>query len=230
MKIHTNHTVIKRNSRIGMVSAFSAPILLLVGAQFITAERTSQLIALGLITLGFVSFQMGIVFRRYGQGAEVRFEEGLKKLGGEYHLFNFVTPAAHLLAGPAGIWVLVPRYLRGTLVYNEKRRRWKIRRDTFVQRVFGPLFGALGRPDLDFVSDTEALDHYLRKHWPHEWQPHVDGAIVVMNEEGQTEAANAPLPTLRLNKLAGFLLEQQRNNKMSASEIRQFIEHFTAAE
>lgn len=227
MKIHTNETVIKRNSRIGIISAFSAPVLLLIGAQFITTERTSQLIALALIVLGFIAFQMGVVFRRYGQGAELRFTEGLKKLGGEYHLFNFVTPAAHLLAGPAGLWILVPRYIRGTLVYNEKRRRWRVRRDTWANRLLGPLFGGLGRPDLDFVGDAEALDHYLRKHWPHDSHPHVDGAIVVMNDEGQAEAANAPLPTLRLSKLAGFVLDQQRNAKMTPGEIRQFIEHFT---
>ncbi|MBI3159637.1 MAG: hypothetical protein HYZ26_08580 [Chloroflexi bacterium] len=223
MKTYTNDALIKRNRRVGMISAFLAPVLMFVGAQISLSGRVGQLVSVGLILFAFVLFLVGIALRRYGQGAEVRLAEGLRKLDGNYALFNFTSPAAHLLAGPAGIWILVPRYVRGTLAYDERRRRWRVRRNRLADRLLGPLFGGIGRPDYDLAADADALDRYLQKHWNREAQPHVDAAIVVVNEDGSVDAENAHIPTLHVSKLRAYLRDHEKGARMSPQEIRHFI-------
>lgn len=230
MKIYDNTPLIKRNKQIGTVSALLAPVLMLVGAQFITASRESILISLALIVVAFILFQIGIVFRKYGQGGETRFAEALKKLDSAYTLFNFVSPAGHLLVGPAGIWILIPRFVRGTLAYNPKRRRWFVQRSSLLSKLLGPLFGGIGRPDFDLANDAEALDHYLRRHWDNESTPHIEGVIVVMNDEGEADAKDAPIPTIHLGKLRAFIRQREGKTPMNATTIRQFADLFIPAD
>ncbi|TAK13661.1 MAG: hypothetical protein EPO32_04490 [Anaerolineae bacterium] len=224
MKIYNNDALIKRNKQIGMVSALLAPVLMLVGAQFITTSREGLLISLALIVVAFILFQIGIALRKFGQGGEIRFAEALKKLDNTYSLFNFVSPAGHLLVGPTGIWILIPRFVRGTLTYNPKRRRWVVLRKSTLNKVLGPLFGSIGRPEFDLANDAEALDLFLQKHWEHEASPHIQGAIVVMNDEGDVDAKDAPVPAVHLGKLRAYIRQHEGKSQMSSGTLKQFTD------
>jgi hypothetical protein len=226
MKLLTNHALIKRNRSVGMAAALLAPVLMTIGAFVNPAGQGGFLLTLGLVLLALILFLVGLALRRFGLGAENRLAEALRKLDDSYTLFNFVSPAAHLLVGPAGIWILVPRYVRGTLVYNPRRRRWQVRRDRPADRLLGPIFGGLGRPDYDLAADADALDRFLHKRWTRPNPPHVDAAIVVINDEGAADAAAAPVPTLHISKLRAFLREREGKGQMKPAALREIAALF----
>ena len=45
-------------------------------------------------------------------------DQALKGLDKKYTLYHYSIPVSHLLVGPAGVWILLPYYQRGTITYK----------------------------------------------------------------------------------------------------------------
>ena len=71
----------------------------------------------------------------------------------------------HLLLGPSGIWVLLPRHQTGKIIYQKGR---------FKQKGGGILQGYLrmfaqegmGRPDLELEGEIDAVKRFIKKKLP----------------------------------------------------------------
>jgi len=227
MIIETNEKLIRRNSRIGQY-AMVAGLLVLVGGMVISF-RYEQYFNLSLVALllGFLLSQVGIYFsNRWGRRPrpDELLNQALKGLDNKYALYHYQTPAAHLLVGPAGVWVLAPRHQRGTITYEKGRYR---------QKGGGLLMGylklfaqeGLGRPDLEILGEAESIHKFLAKILPeNESPPPVQAALIFTNPDTEIvidENANPPAETMHLSKLKDFIRKKAKSKPIPQNKAQE---------
>ena len=165
MKVVIDEKVIKRNAKIGQIITVVSLAILGAG-MFITFQRPELLgVSIGALLLGFLLSQVGIYFtNKWGRSPrpDEQITLALKGLDKRYALYHYQTPVSHLLVGPAGVWVLIPKHQRGTITY--RKNRWKQSGGGIIQNYL-KIFAqeGIGRPDLEIESDTEGIEKYLGK-------------------------------------------------------------------
>jgi hypothetical protein len=206
MEIISNDRLIKRNARIGQVTSIGG-LIILAGGMFISFTRP-EMFSISLIALlvGFGLSQIGIYFgNRWGRRPrpDEMLNDALKGLDGRYSLYHYATPTSHLLVGPAGVWVLMPRQQAGTITYDENKNRWRQKGGNLYLKIFAQ--ENLGRPDLEIGAEIHAVTSFLEEHLDQEEIPDVQAALVMTNEKCEVDAENAPAPTLEKRKLKDFV-------------------------
>jgi hypothetical protein len=222
MRIVTNQKLIRRNARIGQVTSLVALAILAVG-MYITFKMPDKVAySLGALLIGFFLSQMGIYYgNRWGRSPrpDEVLDRSLKGLGREYTIYHYVTPAAHLLIGPAGIWTLLPYYQAGMITYQ--KGRWRVKGGGFVQsylRIFGQ--ENLGRPNLEAGSEIEALNRHLKRLLPEGSElPQIKAALLFTNPKAELKVEEAPLPSLAPKELKEFLREQAKGRPIEAATL-----------
>jgi hypothetical protein len=229
MNIITNEKLIKRNTRIAQIAGLTG-LAVLAGSMILVFTRPEQFgLTWGLLLAGFLLSQVGIYFtNRWGRRPrpDEHLTNALKGLGRDYSIFHFTTPTPHLLVGPAGVWVLLPHYQRGTITYE--RGRWRQRGGGFLlnyMKIFGQ--EGLGRPDLEIDAEKESILRFLRKLMPDSEISAVQAALVFTNEDAQLiDLDEAPAPTLPAKKLKEFIRKTAKTKPLStlkAKEIQDAI-------
>ena len=144
MRIVKNEKLIKRNSRIGQYTSFAALAVLGVG-MYISMKRPDLFFyAVLALILGFTMTQIGMFFsNRWGRSPrpDEQLDAALKGLPGDTVLYHYVTPASHLLVGPAGVWILQTHHQKGKVTYD--RNRWRV--SGGGRRVAAPMAAAVAR-------------------------------------------------------------------------------------
>jgi hypothetical protein len=229
MEIISNDGLIRRNARIGQVTSLVG-LTVLAGGMFISFTR-QDLFYLSMIALvvGFALSQVGIYFgNRWGRRPrpDEQLNTALKGLDGRYNLYHYRTPASHLLVGPAGVWVLLPRPVRGRITYDEHRRRWRQQGGNLYLKIFAQ--EGLGRPDLEVGAEVEAVRDYLQKLLPGSSLPEVQAALVFTSDRAEVEVDNAPIATMHLRKLKEFIRKAAKTKPLSAETLKQ-IQQFLPA-
>ncbi len=216
MKIIKNEKLIKRNGRIGQWTSMGALAVLGVG-MYLSFKRPDLFIySVGALIIGFMMTQVGMFFsNRWGRSPrpDEQLDAGLKGLPNDTNIYHYVTPASHLLVGPAGLWVLIPLHQRGHVVYQ--KNRWRLSGGGFMQ-AYMSVFGqeGLGRPELEVTTETEAVKKYLAKQLEEPDIPEVQGVLVFTNDQIQIEAEDAPLPALQIKKLKDFIRQKSKENSL----------------
>jgi hypothetical protein len=228
MKVITNDRLVKRNARIGQVATVSG-LLVLIGGMVISFRNPSYA-SLSWVALlaGFALSQVGLYFgNRWGRHPrpDELLDQGLKGLGEQYSIYHYETPAAHLLVGPSGLWVIMPYYQSGKIVYENNR--YKQKGGGFMQRYLR-LFGqeGLGRPELEASSAVEAIDKYIKKNIPDAEIKQPNVALVFINEKAELEVENAPVLTLLLKELKNNIRKPAKEKALSPEMIKQINELF----
>jgi hypothetical protein len=214
MRIVTNQKLVKRNARIGQVTTIVALVILGIG-MYITLKMPEKMgYSLGALLLGFFLSQTGIYYgNRWGRSPrpDQVLDRGLKGLGREYTIYHYVTPAAHLLAGPAGLWTLQPYYQSGTIAYE--KNRWRAKGGGFIQsymRIFGQ--ENLGRPEMEARAEVDALTRHLTRLLPEGTElPEINTALLFTHPNVELQAEAAPLPTMTPKDLKEFLRERAKS-------------------
>lgn len=227
MEIISNDRLIRRNARIGQIASI-AGLLVLAGGMYISFAR-QDLFFLSMIALltGFALSQVGIYFgNRWGRRPrpDELLNQALKGLDGRFSLYHYTTPTAHLLVGPAGVWVLIPRHQGGTITYDEARRRWRQRGGNLYLKIFAQ--ESIGRPDLEIPAEIEAVRRFLAARLGEEDLPELQAALVFTSERSALQADNAPYPTLSIKKLKDFIRKAAKNKPISvdlAEKINQAL-------
>lgn len=229
MDIISNERLIKRNARIGQISSLVG-LLVLGGGMYISFTRVDLFgLSLAALLVGFALSQVGIYFgNRWGRRPRLDelLNQALKGLDGRYKLYHYSTPASHLLVGPAGVWVLMPRYQRGNITFE--KGRWRQRGGNIYLKIFAQ--EALGRPDLEIASEIEAVKRHLRETWSEEDLPEINAALIFTHDRAEVDADNAPSPTLHIRKLKDFIRKTAKNKPISldkAKEIQQLLDGAT---
>src|SRR3990170_5583265 len=214
MEIISNERLIRRNARIGQISSIVG-LLVLAGGMYISFAQP-QLFSLSLAALlvGFALSQVGIYFgNRWNRRPrpDELLSQALKGLDGRYTLYHYGTTASHLLVGPAGVWVLLPRHQRGTISYE--KGRWRQKGGNLYLKIFAQ--EGLGRPDLEIQGEVASVERFLNKIFPEEEKQQVQAALVFTNDKTEVQADNAPSPTLHARKLKDFIRKTAKNKPIS---------------
>jgi hypothetical protein len=220
MEIISNEKLIRRNARIGQFSSI-AGLLILAGGMFVSFTRQDLFfISMMALLLGFILSQIGIFFgNRWGRRPrpDEMISQALKGLDGRYSLYHYASPTSHLLVGPAGVWVLMPRHQAGTITYDPVRHRWKQKGGNLYLKIFAQ--EGLGRPDLEIGSEVASVQTFLKKNLPDGKVPEVRAALVFTNDRASVEAEDAPVPTLQAKRLKELIRKQAKSKPLSPDQL-----------
>ena len=220
MKIIKNEKLIQRNGKIGNFTSLAALVVLGLG-MYISFTRTELFMySLGALLIGFTLTQIGMYMgNRYGRSPrpDEKLDAGFKGLPNEYAIYHYTTPVSHLLLGPGGIWVIKPYHQRGQVTF--KKNRWQMKGGGFLQS-YMRLFGqeSVGRPDIETDNEINSLKKYLAKQMDESDIPAIKALIVFTNDEVEIDAAEAPIPTLKVKQLKDFM-RQKAKGKTVSTEI-----------
>jgi hypothetical protein len=228
MEIHTNERLIKRNARIGQITSITG-LAILAGGMIISFTRPEMFsISLVALLIGFGLSQIGIYFgNRWGRRPrpDEVLDTSLKGLDGRYSIYHYTTPTSHLLVGPAGVWVLMPRHQAGTITYDENKNRWRQQGGNLYLKIFAQ--ENLGRPDLEVGSEIHAIASFLEERLGEEKVPEVSAALVMTNEKCVVDADNAPAPTLEEKKLKDFIKKTAKSKPISLDLVKEIQTAFS---
>ena len=219
MKIITNQKLVKRNQKIGQITTFASLGILALGLYLSFKQVYISWSFLALM-VGFILSQIGIFYgSRWGRSPrpDESITAALKGLDDKYSLYHYSSPVSHLLIGPAGIWILSPYYQKGTITYNEHKKRWVQKGGNLYMKIFAQ--EGMGRPDLEIQRLKEDMEKYIKKTLPDTTFPEIQTALVFTNETTQVEADNAPAPTLHIKKLKDFIRRQAKENLLNQELI-----------
>jgi len=217
MKVVTNTKLIKRNAKIGQYTSIGALVVLGIGLYISFKMPTKFIYSLGALLVGFFMSQIGMYYgNRWGRSPrpDEMIDKGLKGLGREYTIYHYVTAAAHLLVGPAGIWTLLPYYQSGVIVYEKKR--WKSKGGGFLQSYLR-LFGQenMGRPEIESETEIEATKRYLIKILPEGTEiPPVKALLLFTSPKVELKVVDAPLPAITPKDLKEFLRDNSKEQPL----------------
>jgi hypothetical protein len=223
MNVITNQALIRRNARIAQFSGLAGLAVLLGGMYFLFVQPEQFAIIWVMVLLGFILSQVGIYFtNRWGRRPrpDERLNQALKGLDHNYTLYHYTSPTGHLLVGPAGVWVLLPRYQRGTITYDKGRWRQK---GGGIGLAYMKFFGqeGLGRPDLEINAEVDSVEKFLKQHMSEEELPPVQAVLIFTNEKvNLQDVDDAPTPTMLPKKLKEFIRKQVKARPVSMDKIR----------
>ena len=228
MKIIKNEKLIKRNAKIGQYTNI-AGLLLVVGTivllmQFFnnpeSVSQNSTLLIWGVLFLGIALSQISMYFgSRFGRRPDEAIDKALKGLPGDFTAYHYSSPVPHLVVGPAGIWLLLPYFLRGKITY--RKNRWRVAGGGFAQgylRLFGQ--ETVGRPELEADGQISALvKQFKRKFEEGAEMPPVSAVLVFLDDHVEIEAEDAPLPAMHVKKLKEFLRKTAKEHPFPSTEL-----------
>lgn len=226
MNIATNEKLIRRNARISQISMVTG-LIVLAGGMFISFRSPEQF-GLSLVALlaGFALSQIGIYFgNRWGRRPrpDESLNQALKGLDGRYSMYHFITPASHLMVGPAGIWVFLPRNQRGTITYE--KGRWRQKGGGLLMNYL-KIFAqeGLGRPDLEIENEKSNVGKYLSNILADDNLPEINAALIFTNEQTVIdidENADLPAVTLPVGKLKDHLRKFAKTKPISLEKAKE---------
>lgn len=225
MRVVTNEKLYKRNTRLSLIGNLGG-MFLLVGSVFSLFNAPQQLGRyLLLLFLGILFVQVGAYFGRWNRRPDMALGNALRSLDNSYTLYNFSTPVSHLLVGPSGLWILIPRHTRGTITYDSRRKRWKAGGVGLFSR-FGQ--EGIGKPVQDASWEAEALDRYLQKHWL-DGDLRVQAALIFVDDRTEVDVTEAPLPTASIKKIKHVLRKNDPKASLRREQIEQLNRLFAQA-
>jgi hypothetical protein len=120
MNIITNLKLIRRYTILAQAGMLGG-LAVLAGGMFLSFKNPARAdISLIALFLGFLLSQVGIYhsnhYARRPRPDEL-LNQALKGLDGRYTLYHYSSPVSHLLVGPSGIWILMPRFQRGEISF-----------------------------------------------------------------------------------------------------------------
>lgn len=222
MNIVSNDRLIRRNTRIAQFCMLGG-LVVLVGGMFVSFRYPEMVtISLGALMVGFLLSQIGIYFsNRWGRSPrpDEQLSNALKGLDHKFTLYHYSTPVSHLLVGPTGVWILLPRHQVGTISYS--KGRWRQKGGNPYLKIFAQ--EGIGRPDLEIIAEAESLQKFLSKVVPIEKQPPIQTALVMTSPKATvniSEDDQPPSATVVLKELKDLVRKPIRGKTLSAERIK----------
>ncbi len=222
MRIQANENLYRRNARFALIANL-AGMFSLVASVYVIFSSDAQFGRYLLFLLGGVIFtQIGSYFGRWNKRPDQAISRALKSLDDSYTLYHYRSPVSHLLVGPSGLWILLPRHTRGIVTYDSKRKRWRVQGSRFLARFVQE---GIGRPVQEASLEAEFLDRFLQKNWKGS-ELHVQAALVFVDDETQVQAGDAPLPTISIKKLKQLVIKGDGKGRLNREQTRQLDQLF----
>jgi hypothetical protein len=204
-------------------------LIVLAGGMVLSfSPNYARYFYLSLLALlfGFILSQIGIYFtNRFGRRPrpDEQLNQALKGLDGKYSIYHYMTPVPHLLVGPSGVWILLPRSQKGRITFVNNR--WKQIGGSIYLKIFAQ--ESLGRPDLDLVSDKEKLAQYFQNNLPELEIPPIQAALVFTNPAVNIdipEEADPPAVTVTGDKLKEAVRKVAKSKPINQQTLEQIFD------
>ena len=233
MKIITNEKKKKINRRIALGTTL-AGMAVLIGGLVLSLKYPNQIsYSFGALILGFLLAQVGMYFtNRWGRNpsTDILLNQALKGLDQQYTLCHYFTPVYHLLVGPAGVWILAPVHVGGSILFQ--KGRW-VHKGASILRFFGQ--EGLGRPDLELPYEVEKIQNFLKPISGDEKPFPVSAALVFTNPKVKINInpdENTPALTIELEKLKEQIRKEAKRKTVPLDKIEainEFLNQFQPA-
>ncbi len=229
MRIIRDDKRIQRYGRIGQRLGLGGLGVLIAGMYISFKMPNYFSIAWLALLVGFTLSQISIFLsNRYGRRPrpDEHLDAALKGLDDRYTIYHDSAPTSHMLLGPAGLWVLLPRHQAGKITYE--KGRWKQRGGGFFQaylRMFAQ--EGLGRPDLDVDFESDKIKKFVQKKSPDLSLPEIQTALVITNDKaeiGDVEAA--PFATVELKKLKELVRKKAKEKGLPPEKVEALQQAF----
>jgi hypothetical protein len=224
MRIVTHTKLVTRNTTIAKYSS-GLGFVALIGALFLNIYAISQPLAdqSRLIAYVFAAFIAGYTLttvggalnNRWGRRPDQGLADGLRGLDDRYSLYNFRLGAAHVLVGPGGVFVLLPKYQPGAITYEGGK--WK---NPGSNRGLLSFFArdVLGNPTAEAAYEVEQLNKFLKKHLP-EVEVAPQPVVVFMNSRAVVSAKDAPVAALHIKQLKDHIRKAPKGATLPPSAL-----------
>lgn len=204
MRIVADEKKIKRNTQIAKYATFGG-LALLVGALVInilalTQQNNPSLLIYVMVAffVGFTLTNIGTLFtNRWGRRPDKAVADALKGLDERYTLYNYRLGASHVLVGPPGAIVLVPKYQAGPVEFDG--RKWT---NPGAKRGMFGLFNPdpLGNPVAEAAGEVETFNRFLKQHQP-DLSVAPQALVVFMHPRAEVRTKDAAVPVLHAKQL-----------------------------
>ncbi len=229
MRIIRDDKRIKLYSQIGQFTGLGGLVVLVAGMYI--SFKLPNLFSIAWLALiaGFTLSQISIFLsNRYGRRPrpDEHLDAALKGLDDRYTLYHYTAPTSHMLLGPAGLWVLLPRHQGGKITFE--KGRWKQKGGGFLQaylRIFAQ--EGLGRPDLDVDYETEKIQKFIKKRAPEVSVPEIQTALVITNDKAEiADVEAAPFATVEVKKLKELVRKKAKEKALSLERVESLQKAF----
>lgn len=220
MKIASNTKLINRNHKIGRYATIASLVILGIGLYISFAAAEAIAWSMGALVIGFVLSQVGMGYSgKFGKSPrpDETVTASLKGLEDKFTLYHYNSPVNHLLVGPAGVWLLLPYFQTGTVLYNPTKNRWSHKGGNFFLKLFGQ--ESLGRPDLETRYGITEIQQYLKKELPDVELPQVQAAVIFYSDNLTLDVEGAPVPVLMGDKVKDFFRKRSKDTTISPEVI-----------
>ena len=225
MNIVTNETLIKRNARIGQIAMLSG-LGVLLGGMYLSFQVPDQfMISIGALMVGFLLSQVGIYYsNRWGRRPrpDEILDKSLKGLDNKYTLYHYTTPTPHLLLGPAGVWILMPKQQGGTITYSNDRYRQK--GGNLYLKIFAQ--EGLGKPETEIFAERDSVNKLLKEHFGEENLPSVRSALIFTSPKATVDIADGeepPATTIPIGKLKDLIRKEAKSKHLSQERVKEIV-------
>lgn len=223
MQLALNQRLVKRYSLMGNVFFFgglAAALLVLV----LSFTRPQDSLMLTGVALGaFVIAQIGVSFvNRYGRHPRIDelISDSLKGLDGRFSLFHYLLGFEHVLIGPPGVLILLPRSEEGLITFENGQ---------WVQTLSkGSLFRRAGRRPIRSV-DREAdqavgaVQRALRLTLG-DVEVAIKPILVFYHEGAKVDVSESPTLAFHVKKLKASIRKMPRDVTLGSEAIESLLE------
>lgn len=222
MRIIDNDALYQRNARLGFYANVLGALMILAAAYTLFAQQQPSLGIYFLLLLGgIIALQIGLYFGRWARRPDEALNQALKGLDDSYTIYHHQCPVPHLLVGPAGLWILMPKHTRGTITYNKDKQTWRSEGGNMFSRIYRRLTQeGVGRPHIEAMFEASALDRFLQEHWESEEKLHVQAAVVFVDPRAEVKVGDAPIPAATTKNLRKIILSGEEKGQMEKATIK----------
>jgi hypothetical protein len=174
-----------------------------------------------MLFAGLVLSNIGSYFtNHWGRRPDRALADALKGLDERYSLYSYRLGAAHVLAGPPGVIVLVPKYQTGAVVFDG--RRWT---NPGGRRGMLGLFNndPLGNPVAEAAGEIDRLNNYLKKN-KRDLGAAPQALIVFMHPGTEVRAKDAAVPVLHAKQLKEYVRRLPKDPAIRAKDVAALTE------
>ena len=217
MRYVIDQKLVQRNTAIGKYS-LNAGLVLLVGALIIDIYGFTRPQDTMILVYALVAFFVGLVLtnvsayfnNRWGRRPDKGLSDALKGIDDRYTLYHYRLGASHVLLGPNGTTVFVPKYQPGAVTLN--KGKWaapSARRGPLGLFTSDPI----GNPVAEAADEVASLNQFLKKHAP-EVQLAPQAVVVFMSPQAEITAPDAPVTVLHVKQLKDYIRRLPKDNAL----------------
>lgn len=220
MRVIDNKPLVKRYSLIAKALSFFG-LATLVGGLVVSFKWPDQpYIPLYTLLIGFLMSNVGIhLTNRYVREPrpDDALTKALKALDDAYSIYHHRLDASHAIIGPTGVFAILPKFQSGTVIWDDKHKRFRQANTGWIQRTFGQ--EGIGNPVLEAQAEARRLEKQLKRKFGTEAPP-VHPLIVFTNAKVEVEnLAQSPVPAFKAQYLSTFLRKSSRTASLSLAQI-----------